>query len=124
MSAEPAARPADDAAAASDAAASDAARELAERAEQALEGRVRQVVEAHGGGITLDVTGPGEVRVNFQGRCQACPSAAITMGSLVRPALLEVEGVSSVTRRGATSRFAEERIARMFAITPRDAVAS
>jgi Fe-S cluster biogenesis protein NfuA len=96
---------------------------LAQRAERALDGRVRQVVEAHGGGITLDVTAPGEVRVNFQGRCAACPSAAITMGSLVRPALLEVEGVTSVTRRGATSRFAEERIAKLFSITPRDRLA-
>lgn len=90
---------------------------LAERSERALDGPVRQVIEAHGGGITLDTDPTGKLRVNFKGRCASCPSAAITMASLVRPALLAVEGVTSVTRSGGTSRFAEERIAKMFNIT-------
>jgi Fe-S cluster biogenesis protein NfuA len=92
-------------------------KKVAKAADQALEGKVRQLVEAHGGGITVDVDREGDAHITFHGRCAACPSAPVTMGSLVRPTLLQVEGVKSVSCNGSVSRFAEERIARMFDIT-------
>ncbi|MFI5835868.1 MULTISPECIES: NifU family protein [Micromonospora] len=91
--------------------------DLNRAADRALEGKVRQLVEAHGGGITVQVDDAGDARVSLKGRCRACPSAPVTMGALVRPTLLAVEGVRSVSREGGVSRFAEERIARMFGIT-------
>lgn len=93
-----------------------AAADVTAAADEALEGKVRQLVEAHGGGITVEVDDGGDARISFKGRCRACPSAPVTMGALVRPALLRVEGVRSVSREGGVSRFAEERIARMFGI--------
>ncbi|WP_433086835.1 NifU family protein [Dactylosporangium sp. CA-052675] len=90
--------------------------EVNRAADLALEGKVRQLVEAHGGGITVEVNDEGDAHISFKGRCRACPSAPVTMGALVRPALLQVEGVRSVSREGGVSRFAEERIARMFGI--------
>ncbi|ADL47286.1 NifU family protein [Micromonospora aurantiaca (nom. illeg.)] len=89
----------------------------AKAADRALDGKVRQLVEAHGGGVTVDVDADGDARVTFHGRCAACPSAPVTMGSLVRPALLKIEGVRSVTRAGAVSRFAEARIEKMFGLS-------
>jgi Fe-S cluster biogenesis protein NfuA len=90
--------------------------QLSARADQALDGKVRQLVEAHGGGVEVAVDDAGDARVTFRGRCAACPSAPVTMGSLVTPALLRIEGVRSVSRSGGVSRFAEARIARMFGL--------
>ena len=92
------------------------AKKTTKRADHALDGKVRQLVEAHGGGVTVDVDADGDAHVTFHGRCAACPSAPVTMGSLVRPALLKIEGVRSVTRDGAVSRFAEARIEAMFGL--------
>jgi Fe-S cluster biogenesis protein NfuA len=92
--------------------------ELQDVVEEAMDGKVRQLVEAHGGGMEVEVDDAGTAHVTFRGRCANCPSAPVTMGALVRPALLRIPGVTQVTRRGATSRFAEERIAKMFDITP------
>jgi Fe-S cluster biogenesis protein NfuA len=83
-------------------------------ADRALEGKVRQLVEAHGGGITVSVSDDGDAHISFKGRCASCPSAPVTMGSLVRPALLAVKGVKSVSRDSSVSKYAEARIAKMF----------
>ncbi|MEV0729314.1 NifU family protein [Polymorphospora sp. NPDC050346] len=91
-------------------------KKTARAADRALDGKVRQLVEAHGGGVTVDVGADGDAHVTFHGRCAACPSAPVTMGSLVTPALLQVEGVRTVSRRGNVSRFAEARIAAMFGL--------
>jgi Fe-S cluster biogenesis protein NfuA len=85
-------------------------------ADRALDGKVRQLVEAHGGGVSVDVDADGDAHVTFHGRCAACPSAPVTMGSLVRPALLQIDGVRSVSRDGAVSRYAEARIEAMFGL--------
>jgi Fe-S cluster biogenesis protein NfuA len=92
------------------------AKKTTKKADHALDGKVRQLVEAHGGGVTVDVDAEGDALVTFHGRCAVCPSAPVTMGSLVRPALLKIEGVRSVTREGAVSRFAEARIEKMFGL--------
>ncbi|MFF5177821.1 NifU family protein [Micromonospora sp. NPDC000316] len=93
------------------------AKKTTRAADRALDGKVRQLVEAHGGGISVDVDSAGDAHVTFHGRCAACPSAPVTMGSLVRPTLLKIEGVRSVTRNGAVSRFAEARIEKMFGLS-------
>ncbi|MBM2614830.1 NifU family protein [Actinoplanes sp. LDG1-06] len=93
---------------------------LAKRVDQALEGKVRQLVEAHGGGITVDVDNEGDAHITFHGRCAACPSAPVTMGSLVRPTLLKIEGVRSVSRDSTVSPYAEARILKMFGLDERE----
>jgi Fe-S cluster biogenesis protein NfuA len=90
---------------------------LQERVDAVLEGRARQVIEAHGGGVLITATEDGHVSVDFKGRCGACPSAAVTMGSLVEPLIRQVEGVTRVTRHGRrVSVHAERRIAKMFGL--------
>ena len=95
-------------------------KKLAKRVDKALDGKVRQLVEAHGGGITVDVDKQGDAHITFHGRCAACPSAPVTMGSLVRPTLLKIEGVRSVSRDSTVSPYAEARILKRFGLSEED----
>ena len=55
------------------------------------------LLKAHAGGLRLvGVNDDGVVRVRFTDMCVGCPSRAVTMIGSVQPALLELEGVSSV----------------------------
>jgi Fe-S cluster biogenesis protein NfuA len=79
----------------------------------ALEERIREVarfIHNHAGGLELThATDKGEVR--FTGMCTGCPYRPVTMASTVRPALMEVEGVTSVHAIGSRiSEQAEKRL--------------
>lgn len=81
-----------------------------------IEQRVRdvdQLITMHAGGIELDrVDVDGNVRVRFTGMCTGCLYRPITMAATVRPALMEVDGVTSVSAVGSrVSEEAEQRLA-------------
>ncbi|MFJ9033418.1 NifU family protein [Streptomyces sp. NPDC102274] len=78
--------------------------------------RVRQVsayIRMHAGGLELrHITDDGEVQVQFTGMCTGCPYRPVTMAATVRPALMEIDGVTSVTVVGSrVSEQAERRVA-------------
>lgn len=66
----------------------------------------------HVGTIELcEVSDDGAVEIAFGGMCTACPSRPITLAATVRPALLDVPGVTSVRARGVRiSADAERRL--------------
>ncbi|HEX2232131.1 MAG TPA: NifU family protein [Thermoleophilaceae bacterium] len=88
-----------------------------ETTEKLIAERVRTlsgVLDAHAGGLELSEVNGDAVTVRFTGMCTGCPLRTVTMAGLVRPALLQIEGVESVTAPGARiSREAEERMARL-----------
>lgn len=73
-----------------------------------------EVLNSHAGGIdVIDVEG-GTVTLAFTGMCAGCPLRTVTMAGLIRPALEDIEGVSSVQAQGTRiSREAEERMQRL-----------
>jgi Fe-S cluster biogenesis protein NfuA len=82
----------------------------------ALDERISELskfISNHAGGVELSkVTDNGEIEVRFTGMCAGCPYRPVTMASTVRPALLEVEGVTSVRALGSRiSEQAERRLA-------------
>ncbi|MFI7708682.1 NifU family protein [Nonomuraea sp. NPDC049480] len=84
--------------------------------QDALGERVRQVstyLRMHAGGIELSrVSDEGEVHVQFTGMCTGCPYRPVTMAATVRPALLQIEGITSVHAQGSRiSEGAERRLA-------------
>lgn len=85
-------------------------------ANQAIEQRVRdvsQLLTQHAGGVELDrVDDQGKVRVRFTGMCTGCLYRPVTMAATVRPALMEIDGVTAVEAAGSrVSAAAEERLA-------------
>jgi Fe-S cluster biogenesis protein NfuA len=82
----------------------------------ALDQRISELskfISNHAGGIELSqVTGGGEIEVKFTGMCAGCPYRPVTMASTVRPALMEIDGVTSVRAVGSRiSEQAEKRLA-------------
>lgn len=82
----------------------------------ALEQRVHEVstfINMHAGGLELShVSDEGDVEVSFTGMCTGCPYRPVTMVATVRPALMEIPGVRSVTAVGSrVSEQAERRLA-------------
>jgi Fe-S cluster biogenesis protein NfuA len=72
-------------------------------------------ITAHAGGLELDGVAPdGTVRVRFTGLCTGCPYRPLTMAGTVRPALLQVQGVTAVEAAG--SRISAEAEARLAAL--------
>ena len=74
--------------------------------------RLGRLMAAHGGSIELDCVSPdGSVRVAFRGLCAACALRPVTLLALIRPALLAVDGVTSVEATGVrVSAEAEARL--------------
>jgi Fe-S cluster biogenesis protein NfuA len=83
--------------------------------EQQLRARVARVcavMSAHAGAIELlGVDARGEVLVRFTGMCTGCAFRPLTMEGTIRPALMDVSGVTAVHADGA--RISEEALARM-----------
>ncbi len=72
------------------------------------------MMRAHAGAIELvNVSEAGEVRVRFVGKCTGCELRPVTMAATIRPGLLAVDGVVSVTASGA--RVSEEAELRLLA---------
>jgi Fe-S cluster biogenesis protein NfuA len=88
----------------------------APRSEEALSQAVEelsQVLHAHAGGLELvDVDAEGGVTVRFTGMCTGCPVRPVTLVGLIKPALLELDGVEAVSAEGGRmSSHAEARLA-------------
>jgi Fe-S cluster biogenesis protein NfuA len=76
-----------------------------------------RMIRAHAGGLELrDLSEDGIVTVQYTGMCTGCEFRPLTTAGSVRPALMEVAGVTDVVVLGARiSREAEERLARELA---------
>jgi Fe-S cluster biogenesis protein NfuA len=74
---------------------------------------VAHLIASHGGTLSItDVSSDGEVTVRFGGLCTACPLKPLTLAATIRPALLELEGVSRVEAVGVRlSRHAQSALA-------------
>jgi Fe-S cluster biogenesis protein NfuA len=69
---------------------------LAQRVGEVLDAKVRPYVQSHGGDVHATVT-RGAVAVEFAAACGACHLQALTFAATVRPALLAIPGIDSVT---------------------------
>ena len=77
---------------------------------------LRPVLDAHAGGIELVEVDRGVVRLRFTGMCTGCHLRPLTTASTIRPALLALDGVTSVEIEGSRiSAEAEARLAAAFA---------
>jgi Fe-S cluster biogenesis protein NfuA len=73
---------------------------------------LRPALDAHAGGVELVSVEEGVVRLRFTGMCTGCPLRPVTTASTIRPALLELDGVTAVEVEGSRiSAEAEARIA-------------
>jgi Fe-S cluster biogenesis protein NfuA len=91
--------------------------------QEQLAGRARLVshlLTAHGGGIELlPSTKDDVVRVRFTGLCTTCPLKPLTTASIIRPAFVDMDGVSSVEVEGCRiSAEAERRLLDAYAVEP------
>jgi Fe-S cluster biogenesis protein NfuA len=76
---------------------------------------LRPMLDAHAGGVELVGVEGGVVRVRYTGMCTGCPLRPLTTVSMLRPALLELDGVESVEVEGSRiSAEAEARLAAAF----------
>ena len=74
-----------------------------------------RVLGAHAGGVELVWIREGVVRIRYTGMCTGCHLRPLTTASMVRPALLAIEGVTAVEVEGSRiSAQAEERLAAAF----------
>jgi len=77
---------------------------------------LRPALDAHAGGVELVAVDGGVVRLRFTGMCTGCPLRPVTTASTIRPALLELDGVTAVVVEGSRiSAEAEARLAAAFA---------
>jgi len=76
---------------------------------------VSSLFRAHGGGVALSAERNGEIELRFTGMCAGCPSRPVCLATTVRPALLAVRGVRSVTAAG--TRIDPSAAARLAAFT-------
>lgn len=74
---------------------------------------ISRVLRAHAGGIELEMLDDvGRVRVRFTGMCTGCLFRPVTLATTIRPALLGVDGVTSVEAVGVrVSEHATRRLA-------------
>lgn len=81
---------------------------------------LNRYIGMHAGGLEVEhASAAGDVVVKFTGMCTGCLYREATMAATVRPALLEVEGVSSVQAMGGrVSAQAASRLARAHANAP------
>lgn len=97
-------------------------KELLERIEQVLHDKVRPAMGEHQGGIEIVDMKDGVLKVRFLGNCSNCPSASLTLESIVAEAVKEeipeiedvvlVTGVSDETWDMARSILAQRRAGR------------
>lgn len=84
-------------------------------------GDLSRLMNTHAGGLELvDIDAEGHVTVGFTGMCTGCPFRPLTLAGTIRPGLLALHGVTSVTAKGSRiSVEAEERLAAAIAGSPR-----
>jgi len=77
---------------------------------------LRPALDAHAGGVELVAVEGGVVRLRFTGMCTGCPLRPVTTASTIRPALLDLRGVTAVEIEGSRiSAEAEARLAAAYA---------
>jgi Fe-S cluster biogenesis protein NfuA len=88
--------------------------------EGVVEAQIRPLLNIHGGDIdVVSVSERGDVELEFQGACRACPLKHVTYAIAVRERLRQLPGVQEVTVRGARlSDAALDRVARSYAGHP------
>jgi Fe-S cluster biogenesis protein NfuA len=73
---------------------------MREKVEEAINSRIRPLLQSDGGGIELVEVEGGVVKVRLTGACAGCPMAAITLQSaverLLKESVPEVEKVVAV----------------------------
>ena len=74
---------------------------------------LRPALAAHAGGVELVGHEGGVVTLRYTGMCTGCHLRPLTTASTIRPALLELEGVTAVEIEG--SRISAEAEARLTA---------
>ena len=80
-----------------------------------LDGRIRPVLQVHGGDLTLLSVSNGIVSVRFEGACVGCPLRSVTMAITIGPALRAIDGIESVRAEGVrVSQASEARLAAAF----------
>lgn len=63
---------------------------------------INHLLAQHAGGIELGgIDAEGRVTVKFVGMCSGCLYRPITMAATIRPALMEIEGVTDVFANGS-----------------------
>jgi Fe-S cluster biogenesis protein NfuA len=74
---------------------------------------VSRLLGAHAGGIELErLDEQGRVGIRFTGMCTGCLFRPVTLATTIRPALLEVDGVTGVEAAGVrVSEHAARRLA-------------
>jgi Fe-S cluster biogenesis protein NfuA len=88
---------------------------------EAALGEVRRMLAAHAGGVDLvQLTDDGTLRLRFSGMCTGCMLRPLTTASVVRPRLVQADGVREVEIVGGrVSAEAEARLAAMAAAAQR-----
>jgi len=81
--------------------------------EAKLDGRIRPVLQVHGGDLTLLTVAHGVVGVRFEGACVGCPLRPVTMAVTIGPALRAIAGVEGVQAEGV--RMSQASAARLAA---------
>jgi len=89
---------------------------LAREIEAKLNGRIRPVLQVHGGDLTLLTLAKGVVGVRFEGACVGCPLRPVTMAVTIAPALRAIPGVEGVQAEGV--RMSRASAARLAAALP------
>lgn len=82
---------------------------------------VSRFLDSHVGTVeVVSVTDAGDVTLRFAGACNACPALPVTFESAVKPRLMAIPGVRTVTtERVNISNAAAARVAALFAPRPR-----
>lgn len=63
---------------------------------------INNLLAQHAGGIELaDIDDEGRIKLKFTGMCTGCLYRPITMSATIRPALMEIDGVSEVEAPGS-----------------------
>jgi Fe-S cluster biogenesis protein NfuA len=85
-----------------------AAGSLAEQARRVLDAEVNPVIAAHRGHVALDSVEQGWVRIRFEGGCQGCSLAEVTLRQGIEPMLRArlpgMTGLADVTDHEAGTR--------------------
>lgn len=88
--------------------------------EGVVDAQIRPLLRIHGGGIeVVSVSDWGDVELEFQGACRACPLKHVTYAIAIRERLRQLPGVREVAVRGANlSDAALDRVARSYSDYP------
>jgi len=71
--------------------------DLRQRVDAAIREHIARFLDSHGGAVaSASVTADGDVTLQFDGACRACPAVAATFFSKVAPIVRAVPGFRSV----------------------------